>query len=31
VLVLSAVAVGLYALVSLAERLLIPWQEATHV
>ena len=32
VLILSAIAVGLYALVSLAERLLVPWQEeVAHV
>jgi ABC-type nitrate/sulfonate/bicarbonate transport system permease component len=31
VLVLSVIALGLYALVSLAERLLVPWQpEVVH-
>jgi len=30
VLVLSALALGLYALVTLAERLLVPWQPETH-
>jgi ABC-type nitrate/sulfonate/bicarbonate transport system permease component len=30
VLVLSALALALYALVTLAERLLVPWQQEAH-